>query len=201
MNRKLMGSAIGAALLIFLATGRSDLILSRGSDALVTTFRVPLPGLLITLAAWTLMVFFFFKPRAASRSSLDQVPAGSRPNPASRRLLGMITVGVLGGLLIALSSHAIAVGTKRDIVELREFWGPFETRRFSAESVEAPLHAVFDNGFLVVQASSGSSRKSYLWLGIGPWALPDSICHHPLLGSIGPMRDSPTVPAAFPSHP
>lgn len=181
MKQKLLVSAISTALLILLAASRSDLVLSRGSDALVTDFRVPIPGLLASMVVWSLLAIFFFMPRSGFRSSMEPAPAGSRPNPPSRHYLGLITVGAIAGLFIVLSSHAIIVGTKRDKAELQEFWGPFEARSFSAESADAPLQAVCKNGFLVVEATPARPWDSHLWLGIGPWTLPSSICQHPLL--------------------
>jgi hypothetical protein len=163
MSRFLIWSVLNALAAAFAFSNRSDILLARGSDALMTAFRVSLPVAFAGLAVFAL----------ASAAALY------RGRPGSGRAWIRGAAWFIGSAFLLAAGHGVTVGTKYGRVELREFLGPVPIRLFAASGSEELLSSRCDGLFLFLAPTATPEGK--IFLGVGPWRLPETLCRHPLL--------------------
>lgn len=130
---------------------------------LVDLYRVP------ALPASIALILFFGCTLAYAISWLDpfiRVPGKTKP-------LALIAL-VPSAFLLALSFHAITIGSKHEKPELMEFLGPFMIRSFQAPAEESTMPAFCRNKFLM-SIMAGDIEKT-IFLGFGFWSISPEVC-------------------------
>lgn len=179
MGRWLGWLLLNVLVLAVVGLSRSNVWVAGGSDALVSIYRVPLPGLLIGLGMFVLITSLM-RPPTGTAGVPGASAAGGR-SPARAIMLGILAVLPLG-----LSLRSLSLGAKNDAVELAEYLGPVRVRSMQAAGSEARLRADCGPGSLVVESAPGVTER--VWLGIGPWKIDAGVCGHPLLEPLSQGR-------------
>jgi hypothetical protein len=170
MSRLLAWIALNLAASAFVLANRSEILMAKGSDALVSIYRVSGPGQAAALVLFALVAGIALFP-----ARLRVLPGGARIRAAA---------GSAGLACMLAAGHGVIVGTRNDRVELRETLGPLPIRTFAAEGPEDRLSSRCDGLFLTVAPSAAPEGR--ILLGLGPWRLPAALCRHPLLQPAAP---------------
>lgn len=167
MARLLAWIALNLAATAIVLAARSDILMAKGSDALVSIYRVSGFG-----QSAALVLFALGSGIALFPARHHILPGGAWSRSAA---------GAVGLACLLAAGHGVAVGTKNDRIAIMEYLGPVPIRTFAAAGPEDRLSPRCDGLFLAIAPSA--SPEGRIFLGVGPWRLPETLCRHPLLQS------------------
>lgn len=173
MKKSLLWILMNALAVILAVLCRSNLFLSKGSDALVSVYRVSFNGLIAALLLFAIgTAVFIFKPHLQFRLPF---------NPRWIDFVGLLCIPPL-----LLCYHTVTIGAKENIAEVKEYLGPIEVRHFKASDAESLIPAICSERMLTLGSEPILTQKIYL--GLWLWSLPGSICEHPFIQSQGFLK-------------